>query len=84
MIKIHSYIIFKNTALLTEVKASFFRFQKAKAALARVVINDAQLSDEHILEDLLDSLLSKMKVAAMRKMKDKMRKLFRTLKLLNF
>ena len=50
----------------------------------RVVINDAQLSDEHILEDLLDSLLSKMKVAAMRKMKDKMRKLFRTLKLLNF
>ena len=32
---------------------------------------------------LLDSLLSKMKVVTMRKMKAKMRKLFRTLKLLN-
>ena len=30
MIKIHSYIIFKNKALLTEVKASFFAFKKQK------------------------------------------------------
>ena len=30
MIKIHSHILFKTTALKSEVKASLFRFQKAK------------------------------------------------------
>ena len=42
-----------------------------------------QLPDEQILESVVGSLLSKLKVAAMRNMKAKMRKLFRTLKLLN-
>ena len=42
-----------------------------------------QLFDKQILESVIGSLLSKMKVAAMRNMKAKMRKLFRTLTLLN-
>ena len=42
-----------------------------------------QLPDEQILESVVGSLLSKLKVAAMRNMKAKMRKLFRTLKPLN-
>ena len=40
MIKIRSHILFKITAFKSEVKASLFRFQKAKAALARVVTNE--------------------------------------------
>ena len=40
MIKICSHILFKTTALKSEVKASLFRFQKAKAALARVASNE--------------------------------------------
>ena len=42
-----------------------------------------QLSDEQILESVIGSLFSKMKVAAMRNMKAKMRKLFGAQKLLN-
>ena len=41
MIKIRSYILFKTTALKSEVKGSLFRFQKTKAALASVVTNEA-------------------------------------------
>ena len=40
MIKIRCHILFKTTALKSEGKASLFRFQKAKAALARVVTNE--------------------------------------------
>ena len=35
MIKIRSHILFKTTALKSEVKASLFRFQKAKYSIAR-------------------------------------------------
>ena len=48
MIKIRSHIILITTALKSEVMASLFRFQKAKAALARVVTNE-----EHSNELLL-------------------------------
>ena len=43
MIKIRSHILFKTTALKSEVKASLFRFQNVKAALARVVTNEVHL-----------------------------------------
>ena len=40
MIEILSHHLFKTTALKSEVEASLFRFEKAKAALARVVTNE--------------------------------------------
>ena len=40
MIEIRSHHLFKITALKSEVKVILFRFEKAKAALARVVTNE--------------------------------------------
>ena len=49
MIKIRSHILFKTTALKSEVKASLFRFQNVKAALARVVTNEVHFSSSSVL-----------------------------------
>ena len=40
MIKIRSHIRFKTTAFKSEVKATLFRFQNAKAGLVRFVTNE--------------------------------------------
>ena len=45
MVKIRSHILFKTTALKSAGRASLFRFQKAKAALARVVTNEDHLNE---------------------------------------
>ena len=47
------------------------------------LLTSPQLSDEQILESVVEQSSWKMKAAAIRKMKAKMRKLFRTLRLLN-
>ena len=45
MIEIRRHSLFKSTALKSEVKASLFRFEKAKAALA-CVVTDEEHSNE--------------------------------------
>lgn len=43
--KIRSHILFKTTALKSEVKASLFCFQKVKAALAHIITNEEHSSE---------------------------------------
>ena len=64
MIEIRSHHLFKITALKSEVKVILFRFEKAKAAHARVVTNEEHsneiwLAYIHIL-DYPDSRLSRL------------------------
>ena len=58
MITIRSYILFETTTLKSEVKASLFRFQKAKAALRRVVTNEEHFCSSSVIILLIIRTLS--------------------------